>query len=79
MQIGYHADAVGQSSDVLSILSDDKEFPTLPIPIHANYLGSPDLKAAPNPVDFGYVAVGLEGTKKVTLSNAGTGVAAVQS
>jgi hypothetical protein len=78
VQIGYTASNVGKADDMLSILSDDKEFPTLPVPIHANYLGSPDLKAAPNPVDFGYVAVGLEGTKTVTLSNAGSGVAAVQ-
>jgi hypothetical protein len=78
LQLGYQAKGVGRADDMLKILSDDKEFPELSVPIHANYLGSPALKAAPNPVDFGYVAMGLEGTKRVTLSNAGTGIAPVQ-
>jgi hypothetical protein len=64
-------------SNELRILSDDKEYPTFRLPIRTNYIGSPSLSAAPNPVDFGYVAVGRQAKRNVTISNRGTGSAPV--
>ncbi len=68
--------AVPQSNE-LRILSDDKEYPTFRLPIRANYVGSPVLNVAPNPVDFGYVAVGRQVRRNVTLTNRGTGTAPI--
>ncbi|MBK7860468.1 MAG: choice-of-anchor D domain-containing protein [Archangiaceae bacterium] len=76
--VSFKAKAVGKADDELKILSDDREFPELRVPIHADFLGVPLLKAAPNPVDFGYLAMGRRATRKVTLSNQGTGVAPVE-
>ncbi|MCU0695221.1 MAG: choice-of-anchor D domain-containing protein [Myxococcaceae bacterium] len=67
---------VPQANEV-RILSDDKEYPTFRLPVRANYIGSPNLTAAPNPVDFGYVAVGRQGKRNVTLTNRGTGTAPI--
>ncbi|MBE2253627.1 MAG: choice-of-anchor D domain-containing protein [Myxococcus sp.] len=61
----------------LRILSDDKEYPTFRLPIRAHYIGSPSLTAAPNPVNFGYVAVGRQAKRNVTLTNRGTGTAPI--
>jgi hypothetical protein len=69
-------EAVPQSNE-LRVLSDDKEYPTFRLPIRANYIGSPNLTAAPSPVDFGYVAVGRQGKRNVTLTNRGTGTAPI--
>lgn len=77
MPIVFTQKHVGQSSDDIIVLSDDKEFPSLRIPLRANYVGEPRLQASPNPVDFGYVAQGRQGARKLTLSNQGTGVAPV--
>lgn len=76
--VTFKAKAVGKADDELKILSDDREFPELRIPIHANFLGVPSLKATPSPVDFGYVAMGRQATRGVTLTNQGTGVATVE-
>lgn len=59
------------------MLSDDKEYPTFRLPIRTNYIGQPNLTAAPNPVNFGYVAVGRQSKRNVSLSNRGTGTAPV--
>lgn len=64
-------------SNELRVLSDDKEYPTFRLPIRAHYIGEPKLTAAPNPVDFGYVAVGRQGKRNVTFSNRGTGTAPI--
>lgn len=64
-------------SNELRILSDDKEYPTFRLPIRTNYIGQPNLTAAPNPVNFGYVAVGRQSKRNVSLSNRGTGTAPV--
>ncbi|MBX5480473.1 MAG: choice-of-anchor D domain-containing protein [Myxococcaceae bacterium] len=71
----FKANGVGKYSDQLRILSDDREFPELKVPIHANFLGVPQLRVAPNPIDFGYVAQGRALKKAVSISNQGTGVA----
>lgn len=76
--ITFKAKDVGKADDELKVLSDDREFPELRIPIHANFLGTPQLKVAPNPVEFGYVAVGRQATRNVTLTNQGTGVAGIE-
>ncbi|MHB8873163.1 MAG: choice-of-anchor D domain-containing protein [Myxococcaceae bacterium] len=77
LEIKLAAKKVGQVQDELIILSDDKEFSELRVPIHANFLGVPKLTIAPNPVDFGYVAQGREGKKQVQITNQGTGVAPI--
>jgi hypothetical protein len=61
----------------LRVLSDDKEYPTFRLPIRSHYIGSPNLTAAPNPVNFGYVAVGRQAKRNVSLSNRGTGTAPI--
>ncbi len=76
--VTFKAKDVGKADDELKILSDDREFPEMRIPIHANFLGVPSLKATPNPVDFGYVAMGRQGTRNLTLTNQGTGVAPIE-
>jgi hypothetical protein len=67
--------AVGPVHDEIKILSDDKEFSELRVPLDANYLGAPKLNVTPNPIDFGYVPQGRSGSVAVTLSNLGSGVA----
>lgn len=64
-------------SNELRVLSDDKEYPTFRLPIRAHYIGSPVLTAAPNPVNFGYVAVGRQSKRNVSFTNRGTGTAPV--
>ena len=73
----FDAQKVGAASDELKILSDDKEFPELRVPLRANYLGAPKVRVTPNPIDFGYVAQGRQGLKNVQVVNVGTGVAPV--
>ncbi len=73
--ISYAPGAVRESVTELTLLSDDKEYPTLRVPIRADYIGTPQLVAAPNPVDFGYTAEGRLTRRTVSLSNQGTGTA----
>ncbi len=77
LNLAFQPKVVGESDSELVFLSDDKEYPTLRVPVHANYIGTPNLVAAPNPVDFGYVAEGRALLKLVQLTNVGTGVAPV--
>ncbi len=76
--VSFKAPKVGAFDDALVVLSDDKEFAELRIPLHANFLGVPALKVTPNPVDFGYVAQGRVGKRQMQATNQGTGVAAVE-
>ena len=75
--ISYTPGAVKDSVTELTLLSDDKEYPTLRVPIRANYIGTPQLVAAPNPVDFGYTAQGRLTRRSLQLSNQGTGTAPI--
>lgn len=75
VKLGFRAKAVGAVSDSLKILSDDREFSELKVPVRANFLGIPDLRVAPNPVDFGFVAQNAMKAKMVRITNNGTGVA----
>jgi hypothetical protein len=75
LELKFNAAKVGGVSDELVILSDDREFPELRVPLHAAFLGVPKVTVAPNPIDFGYVAQGREGKKQVQVTNQGTGIA----
>ena len=75
LELKFKAAKVGTVSDELIILSDDREFPELRVPLHADFLGVPKVTVTPNPIDFGYVAQGREGKKQVQVTNQGTGVA----
>ena len=75
--ISYTPGAVKDSVTELTLLSDDKEYPTLRVPIRANYIGTPQLVAAPSPVDFGYTAQGRLTRRSLQLSNQGTGTAPI--
>ena len=77
IQLSYTPGAVRNSVTELTLLSDDKEYPTLRVPIKANYIGTPQLVASPSPVDFGYTAQGRLTRRTVQLSNQGTGSAPV--
>ncbi|MDP3156076.1 MAG: choice-of-anchor D domain-containing protein [Archangium sp.] len=77
IQLSYTPSAVRNSVTELTLLSDDKEYPTLRIPIKANYIGTSQLVASPSPVDFGYTAQGRLTRRTVQLSNQGTGSAPV--
>ncbi len=68
---------VGAFATSLEIISDDREFPELNVPVRANFIGVPDLRVAPNPVDFGYVAQGRVLKRKVQATNLGTGEARI--
>lgn len=75
LTLSYVPGMVKDSSTRLNLLSDDKEYPTLYVPIRANYIGTPALLASPSPVDFGYTAKNLFTRRTVNLSNQGTGTA----
>jgi hypothetical protein len=75
LSVAYAPSAVKPASTELVLLSDDKEYPTLRVPVHANYIGTPRLSVTPNPVDFGYTAQGRLVRKTVQLTNQGTGTA----
>lgn len=77
IQLSYTPSTVRNSVTELTLLSDDKEYPTLRVPIKANYIGTPQLIASPSPVDFGYTAQGRLTRRTVQLSNQGTGTAPV--
>jgi hypothetical protein len=77
IQLSYTPGMVRDSVTELTLLSDDKEYPTLRVPIRANYIGTPQLVASPNPVDFGYTAQNRLTRRTVQLSNQGTGTAPV--
>ena len=73
--VGFATNTVGRARDEIRILSDDKEFSELKIPLSVNFLGEPKLRVTPNPIDFGYVAQGRQGARNVQITNQGTGVA----
>lgn len=75
--IGYAPGDVKESVTQLSLLSDDKEYPTLLVPVKAEYIGTPKLVAAPMEVDFGYTAQGRLTRRSLQLSNQGTGTAPI--
>jgi hypothetical protein len=77
VQISYTPGTVKESITELTLLSDDKEYPTLRVPIRANYIGTPELRAQPNPIDFGYTAQGRLTRRSLQLSNQGTGTAPI--
>lgn len=77
VKLGFRARTVGAVMDSLKILSDDREFGDLKVPVRANFIGIPDLRVAPNPVDFGFVAQGAMRAKTLKLTNNGTGTAKV--
>ncbi len=73
--ISYAPSVVRSSFTELVLLSDDKEYPTLRVPLQAHYIGTPQLVASPSPVDFGYTAQNRLTRRTVALSNQGTGTA----
>ncbi|MCC6335392.1 MAG: choice-of-anchor D domain-containing protein [Myxococcales bacterium] len=77
LSIAYTPTAVQSDSTELILLSDDKEYPTLRVPVHANYVGTPQVSVTPNPVDFGYTAEGRLVRKTVSITNQGTGTAPI--
>lgn len=77
LNVDYAPTDVKAASTELVLLSDDKEYPTLRVPVHANYIGTPQLAVNPNPVDFGYTAQGRLVRKTVQLTNQGTGTAPI--
>lgn len=77
ISLSYTPNQVKQSSTELTLLSDDKEYGTLRVPLKANYVGTPSLVATPTPVDFGYTPQGRFVRRTVTISNQGTGTAPV--
>jgi hypothetical protein len=77
LNVSYTPSTVRESITELTFLSDDKEYPTLRVPLRATYVGMPHLVAAPSPVDFGYSPQNRLIRRTVQLSNQGTGTAAV--
>ncbi len=75
--VSFATDKPGRLADELKILSDDKQFSELRVPLSVNFLGIPKLQVAPNPVDFGYVATGRQSSRNVQITNQGTGVAPI--
>lgn len=77
LELEMNATQVGEIADALVLLSDDVEYPTLKVPLRADFIGKPKLQATPSPVDFGYLAQGLALKKRVQLTNQGTGIAPI--
>jgi hypothetical protein len=75
--VSFVTDKPGRLADEVRILSDDKQFSELRVPLSVNFLGIPKLQVAPNPVDFGYVAMGRQSSRNVQITNQGTGVAPI--
>ena len=75
--VSFATDKPGRLADEIKILSDDKQFSELRVPLSVNFLGIPKLQVAPNPVDFAYVAVGRQGSRNVQVTNQGSGVAPI--
>ena len=73
--IGYSPTSPQRSQAELVLLSDDKEYGTLRVPIKAAYSGTPALSASPSTLDFGFrPASGTTGAPKlVTITNQGSG------
>ncbi len=65
----------GVFEDQLLLLSDDAEFPELPVPVRARFDGIPRLAVAPVELDFDFVPVGRSVTQTVRLTNQGSGSA----
>lgn len=78
LTISYTPTVVRNSFTELLLLSDDKEYPTLRVPLQAHYIGTPQLVATPTPVDFGYTAQGRLTRRTVSLTNQGTGTAPIR-
>ena len=76
--VRFTAPKVGSFEDKLELLSDDAEFPALPVPIRARFDGVPKLVASPDPVKFAYVAQGTDDTRVLQVVNRGTGVASLR-
>lgn len=77
IDIRFKASRIGDFRSDLVLLSDDKEYPEIRVPLQARFIGVPNLRAAPNPVDFGYLAEGRQARQQVQLTNQGSGVAAI--
>ena len=69
IELSYTPNTVKQSATELTLLSDDKEYGTLRVPVKARYIGTPSLVASPTPVDFGYAPQGRQVRRMVTLLN----------
>lgn len=76
--LSFEASTVGSFKEEIHILSDDREFPELRIPLRANFIGVPGLRVTPNPIDFGYVAEGRGGKRKLQITNQGSGTATLE-
>lgn len=77
LTVAYTPTDVKTSSTELVFLSDDKEYPTLRVPVHASYVGTPQVSVNPNPIDFGFAAQGRQIKKTVQITNQGTGTAPI--
>lgn len=66
---------LGDFKDNLVLLSDDSEFAEIKIPVRARFRGVTNVKASPEVLDFGYVAVGRTAQRPVQISNLGSGTA----
>ena len=64
---------VGTSSTTLVLLSDDREFPQLPVPVRARFEGIAAVSASPAVLDFDFVPVGRTVTRTIEIRNRGTG------
>jgi hypothetical protein len=77
LTVGFAATSVKQSKTMLELLSDDHEYPTLDVPVQANYIGTPQLVAAPAMIDFGYLPQNTLLKRTLQLTNQGTGTAPI--
>lgn len=77
-QVGFQAQAVGAFEEEIRILSDDREFAELRVPLRANFIGVPALRVTPNPIDFGFVAEGRGGKRTLQITNQGSGTAPLE-
>ena len=67
----------GVYEDLLILESNDPVNPVLEIPAELTVLGTPDIAATPEAVEFGDVVIGTSRTADVTITNTGTDVLSV--
>lgn len=79
LTMGYTPTTPTRADTELVLLSDDKEYGTLRVPLKAQYNGTPALVATPAVVDFGFrPASGANGAPKIIgITNQGTGEAPI--
>ena len=73
IQISYTPNQEEEKMGYLTIISNDRDFPKVEIPLKSIYQGKALAEVTPTQLDFGYVAVGDQKTLSLKITNKGEG------